>query len=321
MLEVYPTDHGAGLFFLFLFLQPFLSSLRIMLLEDDYDEIQAVAMKTVSWAILAHQPTSNKALSPPWSHFQLSWPLPTRAVSLPCLKVVVPSLARAMERCRLRLSNKLSFTFLIADVKFPILCLNFLTITSFCSKLAHLSSIHNIAHPGVRANNCLISIQNCLDGHVFQSCWLMQELPELLVWQHQSQHAVPMCNLYRTPVAPLPLAYWPCRPHSNMWLEVAPLNDTSACSFPAHFVAIWDLFAEIHHSLLWHQIHLCHVAHLVIKAGDHSHLYNCLSSTKQWYDHPLKDTWCVRIPGLRQSRLLLHCHPWGWHWTENPRMW
>jgi hypothetical protein len=48
MLEVYPTDHGAGLFFLFLFLQPFLSSLRIMLLEDDYDEIQAVAMKTVS---------------------------------------------------------------------------------------------------------------------------------------------------------------------------------------------------------------------------------------------------------------------------------
>ncbi len=122
-----------------------------------------------------------------------------------------------------------------------------------------------------------------------------------------------MCNLFWIPVAPLPLAYWPCRPHSNRWLEVTPLNDTSACSYAAHFVCMWDLFAEILHSLLWHQIHLCHVVHVVIKAGHHSHLYNCLSSTKQWYDHPLKDAWCVRKAGHRAiAHLGCHCKgaPW-----------
>ncbi len=56
MLELCPTGHEASPFFLFLFLQRLPSYLRIMLGEDDYDDIQAVAMKAVRLgAIYARQ--------------------------------------------------------------------------------------------------------------------------------------------------------------------------------------------------------------------------------------------------------------------------
>jgi hypothetical protein len=56
MLELCPSGHEASPFFLFLFLQRLPSFLRIMLGEDDYDDIRAVAVKADRlWAIHAHQ--------------------------------------------------------------------------------------------------------------------------------------------------------------------------------------------------------------------------------------------------------------------------
>jgi hypothetical protein len=56
MLELCPSGHEASPFFLFLFLQRLLSFLRIMLGEDDYEDIRAVAVKADKlWAIHAHQ--------------------------------------------------------------------------------------------------------------------------------------------------------------------------------------------------------------------------------------------------------------------------
>ncbi len=55
MLELCPTGHEASLFFLFLFLQRLPSFLRIMLGEDGYEDIRAVALKADKlWAIHAH---------------------------------------------------------------------------------------------------------------------------------------------------------------------------------------------------------------------------------------------------------------------------
>ncbi len=64
MLEVYPTGLEGSLFFLFFFLQPLLSSLRIMLWEDDYDDLRAVAMKAVKLCHLPGVPA--KVLHHPW---------------------------------------------------------------------------------------------------------------------------------------------------------------------------------------------------------------------------------------------------------------
>jgi hypothetical protein len=56
MLELCPTGHEASPFFLFLFLQRLPSFLSIMLGEDDYEDIRAVAVKADKlWAIHAHQ--------------------------------------------------------------------------------------------------------------------------------------------------------------------------------------------------------------------------------------------------------------------------
>jgi hypothetical protein len=56
MLELHPSGHEASPFFLFLFLQLLPSFLHIMLGEDNYEDIRAVAVKADKlWAIHAHQ--------------------------------------------------------------------------------------------------------------------------------------------------------------------------------------------------------------------------------------------------------------------------
>jgi hypothetical protein len=66
MLELCPTGHEASSFFLFLFLQCLPSFLRIMLREDDYEDIRAVAVKADKlWAIHTHQQHGTVAVVEP----------------------------------------------------------------------------------------------------------------------------------------------------------------------------------------------------------------------------------------------------------------
>jgi hypothetical protein len=56
MLEVFTIGRNSGMIFLFLFLQCLSNHLRIMLHEDDYEDLRTVALKGEKlWAIHAHQ--------------------------------------------------------------------------------------------------------------------------------------------------------------------------------------------------------------------------------------------------------------------------